>query len=93
MTPCHFRGQDRVLEAPRDLDPETCPVGEIVGLPVRFLRDDQGNLMGFRSVWRPSAEQLEALNAGGGVMVDLLTQRQPPMLCHVCPPEDVLVEA
>lgn len=97
MVPVHFRGQHRVLEAPPEYDHRNGKVGEIVGLPVRFLiayGDDGATIhLGYRSVWRPSPGELAALNAGGGIMLDVLNRFQPPVAVGVCPPEDVLVEA
>lgn len=93
MSPVYFRGQSAVCEAPPDHDPRTCPLGEIVGLPVLFLTDAHGRHLGFRSVWRPSPEEIAGIVAGGGIMVDVMAPRQPPVSLGVCHPADVLVEA
>lgn len=97
MTPMHFRGQHRVLEAPAGYDHRSSPVGEIVGLPVRLLiaypNEGASVHIGFRSVWKPNAEELAALLAGGGIMVDIMGAAQPPIALGVCHSEEVLVEA
>lgn len=84
MTPCHFIGQTHVLEAPTDYDQSA---GEIGPLPCAV--DD----CGFVSVWRPSADELSVLLAGGGIVIRLMAPRHPPMALGVCLEDSVLVEA
>ncbi len=44
------------------------------------------------SCWRPTAEELEALNAGGAVVVSLYGQTQPPMQLFTAVTETVEVQ-
>lgn len=90
MTPYHFEGQDRVLEAPRGHDHRRD--GEISGLPVQIVRDKHGDAIGFASVWKPSPEDLEKLNAGGGVVFGVLGG-QPPCWADTCAAEVLKVPA
>ncbi len=87
MTPHHFKGEESVLEAPPAYDHHG-PLGEIVGLPVQFF---SGAFRGYRSVWRPSPEELALLNAGGGIMLDVIAPAVFPVALNVCEPSDVLV--
>ncbi|MDX2277756.1 MAG: hypothetical protein NW206_20075 [Hyphomonadaceae bacterium] len=82
MTPWHFVGQERVLEAPSQWDHKT--EGECGALPIRVV--DGGCL----SVWKPSPEELATLNAGGAVT----SWTQGPQRVHalgVCGPESLLL--
>lgn len=84
MTPMHFVGQSRVLEAPPGYDHEAN--GECGGLPVMFTNG------GCASVWKPSPEELAQLNAGGGIVIWLMGG-QPVMSVGACAKESLLVEA
>lgn len=81
MIPHHFEGQDRVLEAPAGYDHEAN--GECIGLPVKFERDEQGRIWGVTSMWKPTAEQLATLNAGGAVVLTCWGG-QPPVALDAC---------
>ena len=89
MTPYHFTGQERVLEAPKGHDHAKV---EVFGLPVQFYRDDAGAIIGCTSVWKPSPAQLETLNRGGAIATTVLG-RQPPMMQDTIGPEQLLVPA
>jgi len=86
MTPFHFIGQDRVLEAPPGYDHQAH--GEVCGLPVAYTED--GRIL---SVWKPSREELVTLLRGGGVVLELVAQGQPPVAISVTGPEQLLVPA
>ena len=85
MTPYHFTGQERVLEAPPGYDHEAR--GECGGLPVLFTEDG-----GVVSVWKPTPEELATLNRGGGVVLHVIGG-QPPVALGVTGPEQLLVPA
>lgn len=78
MIAYHFEGETHVLEAPRDHDHERL---EVYGLPVRQSVTGQGLIV--QSVWKPTPEELEQLNAGGAVVVSIFGG-QPPMDVVVC---------
>lgn len=84
MTPYHFTGQERVLEAPRDYDHASN--GECFGLPVCFTD------VGVMSVWKPTPEELATLHRGGGVVLHIIGG-QPPVALGVVGPEQLLVPA
>lgn len=86
-------GQTHVLEASPDYDHRTGALGEISALPLVYLSTEAGHLLGYRSVWKPSPEQLALLNAGGGVVFDVCAPDVYPIAADVCPAEFVLVEA
>jgi hypothetical protein len=85
MIPQYFHGAQRTLEAPQGWDHKV--QGECGGLPV--MRDGSALV----SVWKPSAEELEMLNRGGGVVLSLLVSGHPVTAVGVCPPETILVSA
>lgn len=73
VVPAHF---DHVFNAPSNWVPSRD--GECVALPVqRVLIADEllggPRMFAQRSFWRPSTEELEILNAGGVVGLDVLT--------------------
>lgn len=84
MSPYHFTGQERVLEAPETYDHDA--LGECVGLPVLFTK------RGVVSVWKPSPDELATLLRGGGVVLEVLGG-QPPVMLSVTGPEQLLVPA
>ena len=90
MIPHHFHGQSRVLEAPEGWDHKE--QGECVGLPVRYERETDGRVWGCTSAWKPTAEELAALNAGGAVLVTCVGG-QPPMMIGACEADCLLVSA
>lgn len=71
----HFRGQSFVMEASPNHDHQRD--GEVYGLPVRVERDARGP-WGYSSMWKPTPEELELLNAGGAVRVTVVGA-QPPI--------------
>lgn len=76
MTPHFFIGHNRVFKAPPDWDHKG-EQGECSDLPV--LIDAEG----ITSVWKPSAEELAALVAGGGVCITICQHVQPVMALGV----------
>lgn len=84
MTPQHFVGQDRVLEAPADYD--HAALGECGGLPVRVVSG------GCMSVWKPTPEELDFLANGGGVVIWVMGL-QPVMSVGACGKSALLVPA
>lgn len=89
MTPYHFIGQDRVLEAPDGYDHKSN--GECVGLPVKVDKLPSGMPI-VSSVWRPTPEQLMTLQRGGAVVLTVWGG-QPPVALDVTGPEQLLVPA
>lgn len=82
MTPHYFAGQDRVLEAPEGYDHEN--LGECGALAVAFV--DGGCL----SVWKPTPEELEMLNSGGGVTL-WVAGPQPVVAMGTVPAEALII--
>jgi len=77
MKPVEFEGQDIVLGPP----PGT-PRGECGGLPIRRVREGVfGGHM--ESYWKPSAEDLAALNAGAHVRLAVHGGAHPPVWIDV----------
>lgn len=62
---------------PRDVSDAECGT-----LPVKAWRDPAFGQV-FTSFWKPSASELEALNAGGSVAVNLYTTVHPVMSTQV----------
>lgn len=71
----NFRGVNAVLRAPKNWD--TAANGPCGDLPV--CAHDHG----LTSVWKPSPEELAALNAGGGVMLTIASSVHPPVMMQV----------
>lgn len=84
MQVCDFQGS-RPLGAPRDWDQErdgACSV-----LPVADVVDEQSGLNFMYSVWRPTTEQLAALNNGGAVRLGIGGRVHPVVNMAVLTPE------
>lgn len=82
MTPTQHPSNNRVLGAP--------PGWNQRELPVRALAVTDTVLEGIpciASFWRPDAEELAALNAGGLVMLHVVGRSLPPVALAVTAPE------
>lgn len=78
-------GMNRELAPPGGWDAEKH--GECLPLPV-FAEVSNGG-MHMTSAWRPSAEELVALNAGGAVAMTIFGTLHPPIALGVFAVEDV----
>lgn len=80
MSPVEFEGQSLLLGPP----PGT-PRGECGALPVLI---EEGGTFGrtYCSYWKPSAEELAALVAGGHVRLRVRGNGHPPVSVDVPPP-------
>ena len=77
MEAVSFRGVKAVLGPPDNWDEAV--MGPCGSLPVGFCEQ------GIISVWKPSAEDLERLNAGGGVMLVVASRSMPPVYMETVP--------
>jgi hypothetical protein len=75
MEPVEFEGQTLVLRPPRNWN-ETQPV-KCGGLPIQ--RTEIQGVPCLISHWKPSAEDLAALNAGGVVSLVVYGVQHPPV--------------
>lgn len=84
MTPAVIANWTKVFGKPKDWDEEK--LGRCVDLHVR-IKPEQRTC---ESAWRPSAEELAALNAGGVVVLSVVGGQPPVMLSverEAAPPE------
>lgn len=63
MRPINFPGATEIGK-PANMTDEEC-----MSAWAAIHRDEQGNVIGFTTCWKPSYEDLQAMNAGGGVFV------------------------
>ena len=85
MQPMFFVGHNHVFSPPQNWN--TAEKGDCHPLPVMVDAE------GLTSVWKPSADELATLNAGGGIMISMTTHQQPVMGVGVCAAESLLVSA
>ena len=78
MEPVQFKGQQRFLGAPRGWDQDDT---ECVALPVKL--SEVNGLPALTSYWKPTPEELAALNAGELVKFTIIGSGQPPVLLEV----------
>lgn len=78
MEPVQFAGQTKVLGAP-----EGSPPGECAGLAVRMAFIDTSAGVCLQSFWKPSLEELAALNAGAHVRLTVHGLGHPPVWLDV----------
>lgn len=78
MNPTQHSSNNRVLGAPPGWDQQTTPVSALAVTDTRF-----NGTPGVASFWRPSAEELAALNAGGLVMLNVIGTTMPPVCLGV----------
>lgn len=71
MNPTDFVGSTHALGAPADWDAEA--MGPCMTLPVERTPD------GWRSLWRPTPEELALLKAGGAVELHVFGAGHPPV--------------
>ena len=70
-----FDGQDVVLGAPPGWDAEKH--GECGGLPVKRVDGS------YLSLWKPSEKDIEALMAGGRIVLSVFSDVHPPVSVYV----------
>ena len=87
MKPTITRGATNNFQAPGNWDPA---FGECGDLQVRMevFSEDKNKLVECLSTWKPSAEELAHLNAGGVIEVGLCVLNQPVMRVGVVDPVD-----
>jgi hypothetical protein len=85
MKPTTTRGATNLYHAPENWDPETMG-GECGDLEVRVETYGTAKNNECISTWKPSAEELLMLNAGGVVEIGLSVANQPVMRAYVVPP-------
>lgn len=73
MKPVNFVGANAALKQPADWDEEKN--GECEDLAVSIDREART----ITSIWKPSPEELAALNAGGGVALTVFGEYHPPI--------------
>lgn len=76
MTPIRHKSNNFRLEKPSSLSDEQCQP-----LPVSVINTGIGATI--TSFWKPTPEELEALNANGVVMVTVLGTLHPPVEINV----------
>jgi len=75
----HHPACDHLLGAPSDMQDGSCS-----GLPVAYTEDQYGTWA--NSFWKPDPEELEALNNGGSIMLQIraVGKRHPVVGMTVC---------
>lgn len=81
MQPTQHRSNNRVLGAPEGWDQGELPCGALAITDV-----DVHGIPAVMSFWRPSADELAALNAGGLVSLCVPGRSMPPAAIGVEPP-------
>ena len=72
-----------VLGAPKGWDQGALPCS---ALPItRIIYECEGGQQGVMSFWKPTAEELAVLNAGGSVVLSVLGVTMPPVQLSVDP--------
>lgn len=84
MNICDFPGS-RPLGAPKDWDPVLD--GRCGVLPVTDAIDEQSGFNFMYSVWRPTAEELAALQNGGALRLGIMGTTHPVVNMAVLDPE------
>ena len=64
MRAVDFEGRNKVYGKPKNMTDEEC-----YELPVYVHRNEEGEIVFINSVWMPNKEDLEAINAGRGIIV------------------------
>lgn len=82
MKPERHPSNTRVLNAPKGWDQDTLPVD---ALPITDTALE--GVPCVASFWRPDADELAALAAGGMVMLHVIGQTMPPVALGVTIPE------
>lgn len=78
MRPAVIAGATKIFSKPKDWDEERD--GKCVDLHVRINPEQRT----CESAWKPSAEELAALNAGGVVVLSVVGGQPPVMLSVEC---------
>lgn len=81
MKAVEFNGQTRLLGPPPGWDNERD--GDCGALPVRIEQNARGWPATFTSYWRPSADDLAALNSGAHVRLTIVGHVHPPVAVSV----------
>lgn len=74
MRPIDFEGANAIYEKPKSMTDEEC-------FPVSAYQhvDEKGNVVQINTVWQPSKEDIEAINAGRPIIVSICGSGLPPM--------------
>jgi hypothetical protein len=73
MRPIHFEESNITFEKPVSMDDSEClPISAYVG------KDENGNIF-INTVWQPSKEDIEAINEGRPIIVNVAGSALPPM--------------
>lgn len=83
MIPLVHPSATRAPGAPRNWD--EARHGSCCALPIADV--DVGGRLVMESLWRPSAEELAALNVGGAVILQVGGTQHPVVAVGVCAPE------
>ena len=75
MTPVEFKGQNKVYTKPKNWDEKDGDCGD---LPVFEGQDTLGHRV-IVSAWKPSEEDLKALNEGKPLYLQIVGVAQPPV--------------
>lgn len=73
MLPTKFEGSNFTFTKPQGMTDEEC-----MDLPVFKGKDSDGNPI-IISYWKPSYEDLQAPNAGGGIYLNICANGMPPV--------------
>ena len=76
MNPVTFKGMTNILQGTPQLEAATKT--EIAPLPVCRVEN------AIISCWKPSADELKVLNAGGVVTLAIFSGSQPPVAVNAC---------
>ena len=79
MRPVIFKGYEIALNAPRDWKPSRD--GECSALPIRF--SEYGGHRCMLSYWKPTPEELKALNEGYSLCLGVVGAVHPPVFMMV----------
>lgn len=79
MKPVIFKGYDGALNAPKDWRPSRD--GECAALPVKI--SEYNGQQALLSYWKPSVEELQALNEGSSVCLGVVGYSHPPVFLMV----------
>lgn len=83
MNPIRFKGQTGELQKPSSMTDEECA-------PLPYMRrDDVGPSGAYVSMWQPTPEELQQLNAGGCVSLWVFSSGHPPVGLSVTPVADL----
>lgn len=80
MKPVEFQGQTDILGPPKGWD-NSGDITQVGYLPVQIFVDD--GLPFYVSFWRPSEEDLAALNDGAHIRLSVISRTLPPVCVSI----------